>query len=131
MTSASAHAWLQRAERDLAIAHRGEFPDDACYHCQQAVEKALKALLVAYSRDVPRHHRLTNILNELPKETKVPLSFREHCLILEQYYLATRYPDIPEEPQRLFTPSDAGDALRRAEEIVTFAHRALAERLRP
>lgn len=127
MMSASAHAWIEHAERDLEIASRGEFPDDACYHAQQATEKALKALLAERGEEVPRHHRLTNLLNILDAWVEFPPMFRDHCLLLEQYYLATRYPDIPEEPARLFTSEDAAEALRAARAIVTFVKSALKD----
>ena len=42
--------WLRKALNDLKIANillKEGFPDESAFHSQQAVEKALKALLVA------------------------------------------------------------------------------------
>jgi len=44
------HAWLRQAHSDLtmaAYASQGGFHAQACYHCSQAAEKALKAMLLA------------------------------------------------------------------------------------
>lgn len=44
------HAWLRQAHSDLAMAayaSQGGFHAQACYHCSQAAEKALKAMLQA------------------------------------------------------------------------------------
>ena len=62
--------WMQKAERDLASTERlagGDEPilETAAYHCQQAAEKSLKALLVAHDRPVPKTHDLTVLLARL------------------------------------------------------------------
>ncbi len=62
------YGWLMKSRRDLVSARRllrGEEPlrDVAVYHCQQAVEKALKAYLVY--RDLPfeKTHNLVALLS--------------------------------------------------------------------
>ena len=48
------HAWLRQAHSDLAMAayaSEGDFHAQACYHCSQAAEKALKALLLALDQE--------------------------------------------------------------------------------
>lgn len=53
--------WVRKAEEDAAVAEwasgAGHY-DAACFHAQQAVEKCLKALLVAQGRDFPKSHAL-------------------------------------------------------------------------
>ena len=53
--------WVRKAEEDAAVAEwasgAGHY-DAACFHAQQAVEKYLKALLVAQGRDFPKSHAL-------------------------------------------------------------------------
>jgi HEPN domain-containing protein len=49
-------SWLIKAENDLASAQRlieiqPSILDTACFHCQQAVEKNLKAFLIANGID--------------------------------------------------------------------------------
>jgi HEPN domain-containing protein len=51
------HAWLRQAHSDLAMAayaSQGGFHAQACYHCCQAAEKALKALLLALGQEPER-----------------------------------------------------------------------------
>ena len=61
------NAWVQKAEHDLAavrvLATAGsEVPwDVVVFHCQQAAEKYLKALLVANDHDVPKIHDLERL----------------------------------------------------------------------
>lgn len=61
------HGWWLKAESDLADARRtiagGEGPyDTACFHCQQAVEKYLKALLALHGKDIPKTHDIEELL---------------------------------------------------------------------
>ncbi|MQL51620.1 HEPN domain-containing protein [Desulfofundulus thermobenzoicus] len=53
-----AKGWVLKAESDLATARRmlaseGPF-DTACFHCQQAIEKFLKAFLAFQGQQIPR-----------------------------------------------------------------------------
>lgn len=55
------HAWLRQAHSDLAMAayaSAGGFHAQACYHCSQAAEKALKALLLALDQEPERTHSI-------------------------------------------------------------------------
>ena len=50
-------SWLNKAEHDLISAQRlleiePMILDNACFHCQQAIEKCLKAFLVYQGRDI-------------------------------------------------------------------------------
>ena len=60
------HEWLRRARSNLARSSQGQVtPDvlfeDACFDAQQAVEKALKALLVLRGVQVPRTHAISEL----------------------------------------------------------------------
>ena len=73
--------WVRKAEDDLAGAREiaGRSPplkDLVCFHCQQAVEKYLKALLQELGLAVPRTHNLNDLLNLLTPHdaTLKPLS---------------------------------------------------------
>jgi HEPN domain-containing protein len=61
-----ARGWLAKAASDLAAARRltdGDGPYDvACFHAQQAAEKALKAVLAAVDAPIPRTHNLEDLL---------------------------------------------------------------------
>ncbi len=61
--------WLRRARSNLARAAQGQVtPDvlleDACFDAQQAVEKALKALLILRGMQVPRTHTISELIIE-------------------------------------------------------------------
>jgi len=57
--------WLRLADEDLAMARlaldQGIYRQ-TCFHAQQAVEKALKALLLARQGPYPRTHSLEDLL---------------------------------------------------------------------
>lgn len=57
--------WRAKAESDLSAANwilGGEGPyDTACFHAQQAIEKALKALLAFKAQPIPRSHDLDEL----------------------------------------------------------------------
>ena len=60
--------WLIKARHDLGSARRlmeGDEPylDTAVYHCQQAAEKALKALLTYHDVPFEKTHDLTELLD--------------------------------------------------------------------
>ena len=60
--------WLQRAEHDFATAEtmlaQPDAPTDVvCFHCQQCVEKSLKAWLVKTNCDFPKTHDLQRLLS--------------------------------------------------------------------
>lgn len=70
--SAEAHRWLARGRDDLRLAeHIAATPDlapwSACYHAQQAAEKALKAALVHDAISPPRTHTLDRLIQALPQ----------------------------------------------------------------
>ena len=54
-------AWLDRARRDLRAAQlltAGDSNAEALFHCQQAVEKALKAFLTFHDRTFRKTQRI-------------------------------------------------------------------------
>jgi HEPN domain-containing protein len=59
---------LRKAESDLANAElcvaAGKSLDTACFHCQQAAEKALKAYLIANKIKFPLIHDLKRLLDD-------------------------------------------------------------------
>jgi len=87
--------WLLHARSDLALAQIAP-PDDVmleglCFHAQQAVEKALKALLISYHRDLPRTHNIGALLDLLPETITIPDEVEE-AAGLTDYAVMTRYP---------------------------------------
>lgn len=102
---ADTRAWITRAAADLRAARHGmradpPLFDDIAFHCQQAVEKCLKALLAW--NDVA--FRKTHSLEELGEaclsidDTLRPLIDR--AVPLSEYAWKFRYPGEPEGPTR-------------------------------
>jgi HEPN domain-containing protein len=116
-------AWLAKVEEDLAVARlliRDEkrLLGAGVYHCQQAAEKALKALLTHREVVFPKTHDLEVLLNLVARPQQDETDFL-HVAARELTPLATvfRYPGD------LHTPlaAEAEQALRHAEEIARFA----------
>jgi HEPN domain-containing protein len=60
-SSDEAREWLRRAQADLRIARlalddRPPLTSEALYHCQQAVEKALKGFLAFHDQPIRKSH---------------------------------------------------------------------------
>jgi HEPN domain-containing protein len=88
-----ARDWAELAQSDLRAA-RGlldlALPGQAIFHCQQAVEKLLKALIAEYGASPPRIHDLL----ELAETARVELGPAEQSLLtrLSDQAVASRYP---------------------------------------
>lgn len=90
--------WLQKADGDFYAAGR-EYRvrknpafHVSCFLSQQSAEKYLKALLAYHQVDIPRTHRLIDLL-QVCKEFDPSLEIlRADLLELEQYAVRVRYP---------------------------------------
>ena len=66
--------------------------EDACFDAQQAVEKALKALLVSRGVQVPRTHAISELITTLAElGFEIPANVHE-ASVLTDYAVAARYP---------------------------------------
>jgi len=88
-------SWLDRAKSSLAISKNkfdeNIFYEDLCFQAQQAVEKALKGLLIFYKVEPERTHNLVLLIKELSKYISIPEEINETA-ILNDYAVQTRYP---------------------------------------
>ena len=112
--------WFDFAERDLSACRKlleGELYANACFHAQQAVEKALKGLLLYRGKTVPKIHNLPELFVLLEEAALAP--YRDAIDVLNKYYIPTRYPDLIEgdEPSWFSDENEAGNALAQAKEI--------------
>ena len=114
--------WLRRARSNLARSSQGQVtPDvlfeDVCFDAQQAVEKALKALLVSKSVQVPRTHAISELLTMLVDlGFDIPAEVHE-ASALTDYAVAARYPG-PSEPVLV---EDYEKAVAVAKAVVSWA----------
>jgi HEPN domain-containing protein len=128
------HAWLRQAHSDLAMAayaSQGGFHAQACYHCCQAAEKALKALLLALDQP-ERTHSIERLLRALESLGIATAPLRQLPLKpLQRMTTASRYPDGDEAPVDLFDERDGAQALEVARAVVAFADQQLADLVQP
>lgn len=121
-----AENWLHRSRSDLnlgraALRTRGVLPEDACFHAQQCVEKALKALLTYLNIPFPRTHVLEMLLDLLKNNgVELPPSVDE-AFVLTQYAVQTRYPGEWEAVSK----SEARLALERAALVLAWVEMQL------
>jgi HEPN domain-containing protein len=89
--------WLIRAKSNLLIAKAGKvFEDilyeDLCFDCEQAVEKALKALLVSIDFSFPHTHSIGHLIELIEEHSiNVPDEIKD-SISLTAYAVSTRYP---------------------------------------
>jgi HEPN domain-containing protein len=123
--------WVRKAEHDLEAARRimaveeGCPFDTACFDCQQAVEKYLKALLTMAGIAAPRTHDIEKVAALLPadKQLSVPMAA---LVAMNPYAVDIRYADDWREPRR----DDAVQALATAERVRAEVRRFLPEEAR-
>jgi len=119
---------LSRAELDLRAAKvdLGADPPllaDAAFHCQQAVEKALKALLTHHDHLFRKTHDIGELgLACLEHEPSLEALLRESAPLTE-YAWRFRYPGEVFEPDR----QEVENALELAGRVVAEVNAAVAE----
>lgn len=117
--------WLEAAGVDLraaAVLLNEEIFELACFHAQQAVEKALKGLLVERSGTHPKGHSLEQLLSMPEVSEEERRRWRAESRRLDEYYLPTRYPDAMPPgaaagPAREHADTALADATRIVREI--------------
>ena len=94
--------WLDHSSADLIAASLLK-EDDRCYdlaafHCQQSIEKALKAYILLRSGSLVDGHNLMWLCRQAKKYHKGFQQWFEESADLNQCYIETRYPaDVDKE----------------------------------
>jgi HEPN domain-containing protein len=85
---------VRKAEADYRLAAKGDesFHDQLCFHCQQAAEKYLKALLQEMGIAVPRTHMLRDLMDMIVPHHGEVSSLRRGAKFLTRFAVETRYP---------------------------------------
>ncbi|MBI2436495.1 MAG: HEPN domain-containing protein [Candidatus Magasanikbacteria bacterium] len=73
----------------------------AVYHCHQAVEKMLKAVLNEHEKDIPKIHHLVRLLGLTGLEA--PPTIAQAIADLNPHYAPIRYPDLGFRPNFIYT----------------------------
>jgi HEPN domain-containing protein len=110
-----------QADRDLALEIVERFSHLACYHAQQAADKALKAAITHLQGDtVPTH--LGRILLAALAEFEVvpPEDVRNAVFSLDAYYIPTRYPDALDfaDAAETYNRAEAQFALKKTDLVI-------------
>ena len=92
--------WLEFANADLETAdflYEKQYPrqlEIICYHCQQAGEKAIKAVYIAKEipGGIPRKHDLWFLLEQMKNVVEIPESIYDAAEKLDPYAIVFRYP---------------------------------------
>ena len=108
--------WVRKAEADLVAARqltaaKPRVNDPICFHCQQAIEKYLKALLQELRVPIPRIHDLDDILDLLIPRDSTLQRLRRGLNLLTQYAVEYRYPGMTANSRQ------ANSAIRLAENV--------------
>lgn len=96
------------------------------FFCQQAVEKALKAVYIKKFNELAGVHDLVF----LGRRLGLPKELLEGCGYLNRAYTESRYPGETEMPAEKFSEEDAGRCIAIAEEVLEWTKNALMGRLR-
>lgn len=128
--NAAAERWLAFAQQDLRVAELAMTEaifNQVCFHAQQCAEKALKGWLEAQGKVPPRTHRMADLLPLLP--SGLLGSFAQRVLLLDAFYIPTRYPDALPGSLASGLPgnSDALEALEVAHILLNHIQNALQE----
>lgn len=96
--------WFSYAKSDLDFAERAmKSPKPnrwtflmILWHCQQAIEKGIKMILIEKSMEVLKIHDLSRLA--VIAELKISKEDQEFLSDLNVYYLKSRYPDLQYKP---------------------------------
>jgi HEPN domain-containing protein len=124
--------WFHQAVHDLDDARYnldGNRFNVACFLAQQAAEKFLKAYLYANTEEEIWGHSIHELCSDVAAINSEFSNLCERWRTLDQYYIATRYPDsLPGGiPSEVFNVEDAQRAVSIAESIAAEIQNRLTE----
>ena len=115
--------WMRFARSDLAVARSVHDADvlmeTLCFHAQQAVEKSLKAVLLARSVAFPHTHNLRILMDLVSNVESLPPDVVA-SVGLVGYAVEVRYPGIYED----ITEDEYREAVRLATVVLVWAETA-------
>lgn len=126
--------WLLQAKFDLEIAQisfENNYYEWACYQSVQAVEKALKSVLVHAGWRSPKTHKLGVLVSMANHANKLFVNIKLNFRKIEAYTFISRYPFVYPgrnvTPHDLITKQDAETCLSLAQNIYTSIETFLQE----
>lgn len=129
---ADTRAWLERARMDLRsarvdLAATPPIVGDALFHCQQVVEKTIKALLTWHDQPFRKTHDLADLGTRLAAIEPALENLLKRAAPLTEYAWKFRYPGDACEPPK----AEADAAVELAREVLDAAAEALPDEARP
>ncbi|KKP69152.1 MAG: hypothetical protein UR66_C0001G0034 [Candidatus Moranbacteria bacterium GW2011_GWE1_35_17] len=118
--------WFKKAYDDelnakSILKHKDGTPGGACFLAQQMAEKLFKAVLVFKEGRFPKIHNVVKLLKLIIKTDIDFKELEEEAVILNDFYITSRYPDDMQE----FSWQDAEEAFDAAEKIKKFVFKKL------
>lgn len=116
--------WFEQAKHDFRVAEnnlKSGFYADACFMCEQAAQKALKAYLIYNGKRYIWEHSIQELARLSMKHEKKFRKVIDAGIILDRFYIPTRYPDAlapPAIPYKSYRKEDALEAIKLTEEII-------------
>ena len=121
-------SWIERAKSSYEISktaiNNNIFYEDLCYQSQQAVEKALKGLLIFYGIDPEYTHNIGLLLNELEKFTEIPEDIKLATNVTK-YAVITRYPGEYDE----ITKENYEESIKIAKDTIEWVENKIKEKI--
>ncbi len=92
------NTWIEKADHDLGSArlifhHIPDYFDTIAFHCQQAVEKYIKASLIHLDIEFLRSHDLPYLLEILSRKTDIDPETFDKAILLNGFSVEIRYPN--------------------------------------
>lgn len=122
--------WLELADLDYGVAEHllGTYHpipvEIVCYHCQQAAEKAVKALILYFciADAIPKKHDISYLLDQVKGHIAIDEKYYDYADTLTPYGVAVRYPNELQLEER-----HARNALYYAGQILAWAKGIITE----
>lgn len=125
-----AKEWYDMAVMDLGVArhldetYRPKPLEIICYHCQQAAEKEIKALIIHYGGEggMPKLHDLSFLLNQIKNKVCIEDKYYDYADAdaLTPYGVSVRYPN-----ELFLEERHVKEALEFSDEILRWVQRNL------
>jgi len=117
--------FIKKAKNDYKTAcvldsDNEDFTDSIVFHCQQSIEKYLKAYLVKNDLSFPKTHDIDHLLSiAVQKDSEFEL-FQEISLLFSEYAVEIRYENV------FIERSDVSEALKQTQLFIDFIGKRLA-----
>jgi len=124
--------WIFMADRDLSAAEilsKDDYPltNIVVFHCQQAIEKYLKAFLVENDIPIIKTHDLVRLNKIIQKIKKLDID-REKLALVNDVYSESRYPaEMGLLPDGMPTNKYAKEFIEYAKEIKTIINNEISK----